>query len=304
MNNQISLPTSNTSTPETQICTSRPLSPEQMTQYHQEGFVIVPKFFDIEEIEPVQRALEDNPDLGGAWTIRKNHNDVNTFQVSMWTELDNALLGVIPRMARMVDASSTLLGEECYHWHSKIIKKQPGKGVLEWHQDYDHWYNDGCLFPQLVTCMIAITTNNQQNGCLKILKKSHLMGRINHIIVEKMQNGIEPSRLAEILARFEVVHCEMNPGDALFFHANTIHSSQPNKSNSPRILMYSTYNAASNEPFILKGQEHHVYQKLIKLPDSIIQDGGYDSVLENHKFHMPESKENPGLGIFYRHFEQ
>ena len=304
MTNQINLPTSNALTPEIQVCTSRPLSTEQVTQYHKEGFVIVPKFFDLEEIEPVQRALEDTPNLGGAWTIRKNHNDVNTFQVSMWTELDNALLGVIPRMARMVDASETLLGEECYHWHSKIIKKQPGKGVLEWHQDYDHWYHDGCLFPQLVTCMIAITTNNQENGCLKILKKSHLMGRINHIIVEKMQNGIVLSRLAAILERFEVVYCEMEPGDALFFHANTIHSSEPNKSNSPRSLMYCTYNAASNEPYILKGQEHHRYQKLIKLPDSIIKDGCYDSVFENHTFQAPESKEKPGNGIFYRHFEE
>lgn len=300
MTSQIHLPTSDTSTPETQVCTSRPLSPEQITQYHEEGFILVPKFFDLDEIEPLQRGLADNPNLGGAWTIRSNHKDINTFQVALWTELDNTLLGVIPRMARMVDGSQTLLGEECYHWHSKIIKKQPGQGILKWHQDYDNWYQDGCLFPHLVNCMVAITPNTPENGCLKVLKKSHLMGRINHIILEKMQNGIELSRLKAILERFEVVYCEMEPGDALFFHANTIHSSEPNNSNSPRILMYSTYNAASNEPYVLKGQEHHRYQKLIKLPDSIIKYQGYDSVLEKHKFHTPESKENPGKGIFYR----
>lgn len=297
---KINLPHSNTSTPQTEIFTSRPLSSEQVNQYHQEGFVIVPKFFDIDEIEPLQQILVEDTDLGDAWTIRRNHNEINTFQVALWTELGNTLLGVIPRMARTVDASEMLLGKKCYHWHSKIIKKKPDKGILKWHQDYDNWYQDGCLFPQLVNCAVAITINNQKNGCLKILKKSHLMGRINHVIVEEMQNAIEPNRLAEILARFEVVYCEMKPGDAVFFHANTIHSSQPNNSDSPRVLMYSTYNAVDNEPYIVKGQEHHRYQKLIKLPDNTIKDGGYDSVLEKHKFHPSESHKNPGKGIFYR----
>lgn len=296
----INSPYPSIATSPSEIGTSRPLSPEQVNQYHKEGFVIVPNFFDIDEIEPLQKSLTEDTSIGDAWTIRRNHNEINTFQVALWTDLGNTLLGVMPRMARTVDASEMLLGEECYHWHSKIIKKNPDKGILKWHQDYDNWYQDGCLFPQLVNCAVAITPNNQKNGCLQILKKSHLMGRINHVIVEEMQNGIEPNRLAEILERFEVVYCETQPGDAVFFHANTIHSSQPNTSDSPRILLYSTYNAVANEPYIVKGQEHHRYQKLIKLSDNTIKDGGYDSALRNHKFHSSESHENPGKGIFYR----
>ncbi|MEQ9370105.1 MAG: hypothetical protein RIG63_13965 [Coleofasciculus chthonoplastes F3-SA18-01] len=64
--------------------------------------------------------------------------------------------------------------------------------------------------------------------------------------------------------------------------------------------MHCSYNAVNNAPFIQKGQEHHQYRPLIKVPDSIIKDRGYDSVWKQHKFHPSETDNNLGKGVFYR----
>lgn len=284
------------------VTTSYPLSPEQVKQYHEQGFIIIPKFFAPDEIEPLQKLLAEDPELKGSWTQRNTNKEGDNFKVSVWTELGNTLLGVIPRIARMVDAAEALLGEKCYHWHSKIVKVQPGNSGLAWHQDYDHWYQDGCFFPQLLTCTIAITPTNKDNGCLRVVKKSHLLGRLNHVIVKEKgnQNIPESPRLDRILEKLEVVYCEIEPGDAIFFHANTLHGSGSNISASSRILMHCSYNAVDNAPFITEGQEHHRYRPLIKLPDSIIKEEGYDSGFEQHDFHPTETNNSLGKGVFYR----
>ncbi|MFM8738935.1 MAG: phytanoyl-CoA dioxygenase family protein, partial [Cytophagales bacterium] len=109
-----------------------------------------------------------------------------------------------------------------------------------------------------------------------------------------------PKRVKEILKRLEVVDCEMEPGDVMFFHGNTLHCSGHNRTGSPRTVIHCHYNAVSNAPFWVEGQEHHQYKPIEKLPDSTIKDGNYSSVFEQHHFHPNEEGEtgDGGLGIF------
>jgi hypothetical protein len=210
------------------------------------------------------------------------------------------MLGVVPRMARVVDAAEALLGQECYHWHSKIVRKRPQtNSVVGFHQDYWFWYHDGCLFPDILTCTIAVDQHTKENGCLQVVKKSHLMGRIDQV---KRGNDYctDPQRVEKILARLEMVHCEMEMGDALFLHGNALHWSDANVSEQPRTILHCTYNAIANAPFSVEGQEHHQYRPLQKLPDSILKEGSYDSVFANHEFHKVETDEKRGTGIFRR----
>ena len=47
----------------------------------------------------------------------------------------------------------------------------------------------------------------------------------------------------------EHVYVEQAPGDALFFHANLLHTSGQNKSDKSRNVLLCCYNAARNSPF-------------------------------------------------------
>ncbi len=258
--------------------TVRPLTQNEIAQYHENGYVIVHGLFDTEEVKLVQAVCQSDPNLSNSLRTVIDHQG-KSWNASIWNGLNDSLVSVMTRTARMVEAAETILNDTCYHWHSKIVQKPPhDESCVDWHQGYFYWYNDGCLFPNFVTCTIAITENTKAHGCLQIIKKSHLMGRINHV---EAGNTVrcDPKRMARVLDHLELVNCEMAPGDAVFFHANTIHGSQQNKTNETRILMHCHYNATSNQPSE-EHQDAHPCIPLEKLPDSAIKDGVYTSGFE------------------------
>ena len=281
-----------------EVRTTSPLTPSQIETYHQDGYLIVPGLFTADELAPL-KAVCDDPDALADTRLTVNDLSGRAYHASVWSELGDDYIGVFPRLARLVDAVEALLGEACYHWHSKIVTKRPGDGRVEWHTAYETWYEDGCLYPSLVGISIAIDRNTRPNGCLQVLKKSHLMGRITSVQIGNTC-GSDPARVEQALKRHELVYCEMEPGDTLFFHPRMLHASDANESDGSRTMMHCSYNAVSNQPFIKEGQEHHQYKPLIKLPDSTLKDYNYDAVFSKESFHAIEKDDDNNAGIFFR----
>jgi len=132
-------------------------------------------------------------------------------------------------------------------------------------------YQNGVLFPLLCSASIAVDPATRENGCLQVLRGSHNLGRIDHVLTGD-QAGADLERVNEILKRLELIHVEMDPGDVLFFHANLLHRSDQNRSDNPRWSMICCYNAARNNPY--KESHHPRYTPLVKVPDSAIRDAG------------------------------
>ena len=134
----------------------------------------------------------------------------------------------------LIEIAKSLLKSDVYVLNSKLnIKSAFTGGHFDWHQDYGYWYNNGCLFPHLASCMIAVDQATVANGCLQVLKGSHLMGRIEHERVGD-QTGASLERVEVARQRLELVHCELEAGSAVFFHCNLLHRSDQNKSEKPR----------------------------------------------------------------------
>ncbi len=263
------------------------LSPAERALYERDGFIRLPGFFAPEEIEPLAQACRVDPEVEGA-LLAVADSAGNPQEVTTWTALSDDLVGVMPRVARIVEAAEDLVGGPAYHWHSKLSMKKPGSaGRWDWHQDYGYWYDEGCLRPDMTTCTIAIDPAFKENGCLQLVRGSHRLGRIDHKRVGQA-SGVDPERLALIMKHFEIVECVMQPGDAIFFHSNTLHASGPNRSDLPRTLLHCSYNAVDNEPYLAEGQEHHKYRPLEKLADSTIREGKYRSIFTNQVFRQPD----------------
>ena len=226
----------------------RKLSRAEIAQYHKDGYVCLPGFFAAQEIEPLRRACRDDPSLGGALMALADSAG-NAQEVVPYTELSDDLVGVIPRLERVVTAAETLLGGRCYHWHSKLSMKQPAsKGTWDWHQDYGYWYHQGVLRPDMLTIAIAVDENTAENGCMSVVKGSHLLGRIEHGRKGEA-SGVDPARLEQALKHLERVEWHLDVGDAVYFHCNLLHASGPNRSTLPRTILHCSYNAADNSPF-------------------------------------------------------
>ena len=85
----------------TEIRTKPPLTIEQIAQYQRDGYVMIRKLFDLEDVEPIRKACEADPDMQGV-QAKVNDKAGGYFKVAHWSELVDTLLGIMPRMARML----------------------------------------------------------------------------------------------------------------------------------------------------------------------------------------------------------
>jgi ectoine hydroxylase-related dioxygenase (phytanoyl-CoA dioxygenase family) len=226
------------------------LTDAQKAQYKKDGYLIVKNFVTPEEAQLLYNiATGDDVMKGKAFDF--NDQTGKSTKLTLWFTPGDDTYGLLTRSEAMVHAVQDLLGEgEVCHFHSKLMQKEPRVGgAWEWHQDYGYWYKNGFLFPEaLISVMLALTEANKQNGCLQVLKGSHLMGRVEHNFAGEQQ-GADMDFVNEALTRFERVYVELDPGDILFFHSNILHMSDANTSDKPRWSMISAYNMSYNKPF-------------------------------------------------------
>ena len=287
---------------------AHPLGPEEIDAYHRDGYVYLPGFFSPQEVAPICEAIAHDPSIGGriehvhdgiSETKRDRDNGYRLDYIGWFQERDD-WLGTCTRLQRIVEGAAALIGEPVYHYHSKLVRKpREGSGTLIWHQDYGGWYQDGCIRPDMLTCVIALTDATEENGCLRFLKGSHELGRLDRISGEHAYANINPRRLAGILDRFEEVPAIMRRGDGLFFHGNLVHSSGPNRADHDRWLLELSYNGMSNEP-VFENQSHHAALPMEVAPDDSLRVGAFDSVFGRTPIQDLGDRNAEGASIYYR----
>ncbi|MFO1057475.1 MAG: phytanoyl-CoA dioxygenase family protein [Dongiaceae bacterium] len=261
------------------------LTAEDEAAFHRDGYVMKRAFYDAGEAALLQQAILADEGIR-ANVLRVADSQGGSTQLALWNHPGDDLFGAVARGERLVGGAERLLGGEVYHYHSKLTMKQPrGGGAWDWHQDYGYWYSNGCLFPDLLSVAIAVDGATRENGCLEVLRGSHRLGRLDHGRVGG-QTGADPERVAEAQKVLEHVHCEMAPGDALFFHCNLLHTSAPNRSDRPRNLLLCCYNKATNDPY--KPHHHPGYTPLARLPDSRLKELGLTLAGRTRSFMQPE----------------
>ena len=268
------------------------LTKSQLDAYERDGYVVVRQLFKAAELAPLLEAYREDPTVRGALYGLLDKSGV-PHPICIWTELADDIIGMMPRMMRMVDSVELLLGEPCYHWHSKLTVKPPGcQARIGWHQDYTSWYDDGVMFPQMLTVGVAIESATRANGCLQLVPGSHRMGRFSY--EEGFDFRVEKAK--EILG---TVHCEMDIGDAVFFHCNTLHGSAPNETDTSRLMLFASYNAAANAPladaqgdnvrgaFMNIAFEERAFRSIEKLSDDVLRTHKYSSAFDRTPFKRP-----------------
>lgn len=243
------------------------LTTDQIANYHRDGFYIARQFFDSEETDLLRRAAHEDHQIDQR-AFGRADGEGGTVRLTLWNHPGDSLYGMFARCERMVDSAEALLGGEVYHYHSKMILKEPKVGgAWAWHQDYGYWYQNGCLYPLMTSVAIAVDAATHANGCMQLLKGSHHMGRVEHRLTGE-QTGADSEVVAAARERLELIYCELSPGDAMFFHCNVLHRSDRNDSDDPRWSLICCYNAARNDPF--KDSHHPRYSPLTKVSDRAI----------------------------------
>ncbi len=221
--------------------TEGPLTPEQIDGFQADGFVVVPGLFDADEVAEIaawSQEVHDWPETPGAHMMYFEESRTRPGQ-RILNRIENVLpyhdrfriLAVGPKMQ---GACGQLFGEPAVLFKDKINFKMPGAGGFEAHQDVQAgWARYAGLH---ITALITIDRTTRDNGCLEMAKGHHRIGLI----------GSEWTPLTEEdLGNVEFVPIESEPGDAVFFDSFAPHRSAPNLTDSPRRVLYYTYNRAS-----------------------------------------------------------
>lgn len=217
---------------------------EQASAFDRDGYLVVPGVFSPEEVRIMLNEVEG----GGIASRQINMPDASgkSAKLAIWYELADDVWGAASTHPKLVNTLRILLREEICFFHGKVMMKEAHSGgAWEWHQDYGYWYNEGFLYPNMLSAFVALDPATIANGCLQVLRGSHRLGRLDHGRVGN-QTGGDPSRIGLLEERLERVPVELEAGSVVFFHCNTLHTSAPNESDNHRRSFIVCYTAQSN----------------------------------------------------------
>jgi len=246
--------------------TDGPLLSEQITRFHEDGFVVVPGWFDAVEVADIAAWADEVynwPETPGRHMMYFEESSTRAGQ-RILNRIENVLpyhdgLRTLAVGPKMQGACGQLFGEPAVLFKDKINFKMPGGGGFEAHQDVQAgWSHYADLH---ITALITIDKTTRANGCLEMATGFHRHGLI----------GTEWTPLTEAdLRDVEFIAVEAEPGDAVFFDSFAPHRSAPNNTAASRRVLYYTYNKASAGDSL----EQYYADKRLSYPPDIEREEG------------------------------
>lgn len=144
------------------------LSPAQVTQFNERGYIAPVRVFDEEQIIGIR-------DYFDTLLERVIASGGNSYSISS-AHLEHGYVYDILSNTRIVALVKDLLGENIVGWGSHFFCKMPGDGkAVAWHQDASYWP----LTPsRTVTVWVAIDDADRENACMRFLTGSHHHGHL------------------------------------------------------------------------------------------------------------------------------
>lgn len=128
--------------------------------------------------------------------------------------------------------------------HNCMMTKHPLYGSLTgWHRDIRYWSFER---EDLVSVWLALGEERDENGALWLVPGSHRMAFGSDRFDESKFFRADHASNAEIIRT--AISPRLAPGDAIFFHCNTLHSAGKNRSDAVKFSLVYTYYGRSNAP--------------------------------------------------------
>jgi len=217
------------------------LAPEQVAQFHRDGFLAPLTACSPEQMAEygrhIERMLEtpfiDDAKAAGDDKRQKWGSSQMGLDKPQWghnRHLDDRTLWEVSTLPPIVGAMQSVMGEDLLMWRTNFFNKGPGGKAIPWHQDRNYWP----LEPEIVvSAWLAIDRADQENSCVQVLPGSHRK-LIKHV---KATEDVAFSEMADtdsvdLSKKVDVV---LDPGQFILFNERTLHHSEANRSNRRRM---------------------------------------------------------------------
>ena len=222
------------------------LTQDQAQQFEADGYLVLEDLFEKEDIEQVLKIAHKDPLIAAAAKTNQNFEGdegIGTRLVYRAKLSDDAYCAVV-QSRKILDVLEVLFQDQVSYYYHLCMLKNPGTGGWQWHQDYGYHYKE-FFTPKFISVMVALDEATADNGCLRVVKGSNQLGRLEHR-ESGSQLIADPTRVDLALDQLEEVHCKLKPGSVLFFHGNVLHASDVNVSDSSRWSLVIAYTARKN----------------------------------------------------------
>ncbi len=231
------------------------ISPQDVENYHREGYHVFRKpVFPEAKFLGLKNCFENILNNLSA-DVRPESMDVPHFQhpeLFEWLFADEIMNLVEP-----------IIGPDIALFASHFICKPKGNGKrVPWHEDSHYWQT--MIKPmEVVTVWLAIDPSSTENGCMRVLPRTHSSGKMGFSDYDDLKPG-EAVFNDEIKSSqrdmSHVVPIELDANQCSLHDGRIIHGSEPNLSTKRRcgytMRYVSTRTRANHEQI---GSWHHMY---------------------------------------------
>ena len=208
--------------------------------FEKEGFVLVNNIFSHEDVCNILNLIDN---------YIKKHKDKFEMHEINYTKsglvnsihclhkYDSSIIDYVKKNEKFMNNINTLLDDEVEIVVAEAFLKPPGEGMPSPnHQDNNLW----CLEKgDAFTCWIALDDIDEKNGGLKLWKRSHKVGALQH--EESFKPGTSQTLREE---EYQIVGGKNNylvnklkAGDIQFHHSLTVHGSDANLTDRSRRVL-------------------------------------------------------------------
>src|SRR3569832_594045 len=211
------------------------LSAVQIQQFRDQGFLVVQNFLPGAN---VARCLEDlrgflERPRNGVSGIDPKHfvDEVDAAGVKYAESVDHYVPSIKRLMnLKLLHAAGQLLGQNAHFFAAEMHDKVPHHGTgTPPHQDFFFFCLDP---PDALTIYIPMEAHGPGNGGLCYVRGSHRLGTLDH--TKSKVKAFSSELLGGAPGEDHVVKLDMQPGDVVFHHANTVHFAPRNHSDLHR----------------------------------------------------------------------
>lgn len=219
------------------------LSPEQISDFENDGYLVVKGAFSPPEMKTfsdwTDEVLAMPEETGKHWVYHEKSlrsEDTNLVsRIENITPFHDGFRQMTEALRRPV---GQLLGEEAVLFKEKVNFKMPGGDGFKPHQDSQAGWDYYADF--FISVLVSIDASTPENGCLQMCGGHHKRG---------LFKSWEPLSDAD-MAGMDFINVETEPGDMVFFDCFAPHQSEPNLSDNIRRIYYATYNRKAEGDFL------------------------------------------------------
>ncbi|CAG0941929.1 hypothetical protein BROC_01652 [Candidatus Brocadiaceae bacterium] len=141
----------------------------------------------------------------------------------------------VPRLVRAIYFDKSFENNWYVTWHQdKTVAVSKQFDLPDWHTwsiKSGVWHVQPPLkvLQQMVTVRIHLDAANKNNGCLKIITKSHLLGILSTESIE------------QFIYQSESIYCEVKKGGAVIMRPHILHASEKSVNNLQRRVLHFEY---------------------------------------------------------------